>query len=66
MVTCTVKQSASASSLRLNWRLTRGGHTYRHGVAGAGSARLHLDGLGQGRYQFHVEGRKQPMEIVSG
>jgi hypothetical protein len=65
-VTCTVKQSASASSLRLNWRLTRGGHTYRHGVAGAGSPRLHLDGLAQGRYHLHVEGEKQPTEIVVG
>jgi hypothetical protein len=65
-VTCTVKQSASASSLRLNWKLTGGGHTYRHGIAGAGSPRLHLDGLGQGRYELHVEGQKKATEIVVG
>ena len=61
-VTCTVKQSASASSVRPRWNLMRAGHTVRHGSG----AHLTLGNLPRGHYRLHVAGQKGATRIVIG
>lgn len=63
-VTCTVKQSASASSARLHWRLMRSGHMVRHGTARHG--RLRLGTLPPGHYRLKVEGQGGTTSIAVG
>ncbi len=62
-MTCTVKQSASASASRLKWRLVRGGHAYSHGTASHGRLQLDLSNLRRGRYLLHIEGQKKATVI---
>ncbi|HEX3324210.1 MAG TPA: hypothetical protein VHR65_03600, partial [Solirubrobacterales bacterium] len=59
-VTCNVQLVASASSSRLRWRLTRGGHVYARGTIStsrAAHAELDLGRLSKGHYRLHVQGR---------
>ena len=62
-VKCTVAQSTKRHTLR--WRLTRAGHTVRHGAtASTTGSRLDLGNLARGRYLLHVQGQKGVTRLV--
>ena len=65
-VTCTVKQSASASSSALRWRLMRAGRAYGHGLIRHGRLDLGLDHARAGRYRLQIQGQKGGTWIVVG
>jgi hypothetical protein len=59
-VKCTVK--AQASSSRLSWRLTHGGHTISHGKTNGARLQRVLNDLPGGNYVLRVQGQ-QPIRI---
>jgi hypothetical protein len=76
-VTCTVKKGkrvkatckvtqVPATTARLRWRLTRGGHTVARGTTKArnGAAAVNISGLRPGRYRLEIEGRKRAVTVV--
>jgi hypothetical protein len=62
-VKCTVK--AQASSSRLSWRLTHGGHTISHGKTGTARLQQVLNNLPSGNYVLRVKGQ-QPVRVSIG
>lgn len=59
-VKCTVK--AQASSSRLSWRLTHGGHTISHGKTSSARLQRVLNDLPGGNYVLRVQGQ-QPVRL---
>jgi hypothetical protein len=59
-VKCTVKSQASSS--RLSWRLTHGGHTISHGKTSSARLQRVLNDLPGGNYVLRVQGQ-QPVRI---
>lgn len=62
-VKCTVKSQASSS--RLAWRVTHGGHTVSHGRTSTARLQQVLNGLPDGNYSLRVKGQR-PVRISIG